>query len=67
MSEAKGDLIFLPSREHGLFWFSLDNEQSLSPIFLKASDPGGHSTGFLGEGSSRKSDQLRRNKYLYLP
>ena len=41
MSEAKGYLIFLPSREHGLFWFSLDNEQSLSPIFLKASDPGG--------------------------
>ena len=41
MSEAKGDLILLPSRENGLFWFSLDNEQSLSPIFLKVSDPGG--------------------------
>ena len=41
MSEAKGDLILLLSRENGLFWFSLDNEQSLSPIFLKASDPGG--------------------------
>ena len=41
MSEAKGDLILLLSRENGLFRFSLDNEQSLSPIFLKASDPGG--------------------------
>ena len=41
MSEAKGDLILLLSRENGLLWFSLDNEQSLSPIFLKASDPGG--------------------------
>ena len=68
MSEAKGDLIFLPSREHGLFWFSLDNEQSLSPIFLKASDPGEPLyMFFLGEGSSPKSNQLRRNKYLYLP
>ena len=28
-------------REKGLFWFSLDGEQSLSPISLKASDPGG--------------------------
>ena len=28
-------------REKGLFWFSLDGEQSLSPISLKASDTGG--------------------------
>ena len=28
-------------REKGLFWFSLDGEQSLSHISLKASDPGG--------------------------
>ena len=28
-------------REKGLFWFSLDGEQSLSPISLKASNPGG--------------------------
>ena len=28
-------------REKGLFWFSLDGEQFLSPISLKASDPGG--------------------------
>ena len=41
MSEAKSDLILLLSRENGLFWFSLDDEQSLSPVFLKASDPGG--------------------------
>ena len=41
MSKAKGDLILLPWRENGLFWFSLDGEQSLSPVFLKASDPGG--------------------------
>ena len=41
MSEAKGDLPLLLSRENGLFWFSLDNEQSLSPIFLKAFNPGG--------------------------
>ena len=41
MSETKGDLLLLLSRENGLFWFSLDNEQSLSLIFLKASDPGG--------------------------
>ena len=34
MSETKGDLILLLSRENGLFWFSLDCEQSLSPIFL---------------------------------
>ena len=37
---SEGDLILLLSRENGLFWFFLDNEQSLSPIFLKASDPG---------------------------
>ena len=41
ISEAKGDLILLLWRENGLFWFSLDGEQSLSPVFLKASDPGG--------------------------
>ena len=41
MSEAKSDFILLLSRENGLFWFSLDGEQSLSPVFLKASDPGG--------------------------
>ena len=41
MSKAKGDLILLLWRENGLFWFSLDGEQSLSPVFLKASDPGG--------------------------
>ena len=41
MSEAKGDLILLLWRENGLFWFSLDGEQSLSPVFLKASDAGG--------------------------
>ena len=41
MSEAKDDLILLLWRENGLFWFSLDGEQSLSPVFLKASDPGG--------------------------
>ena len=41
MSEVKGDLTLLVSRENGLFWFSLDGEQSVSPIFLKASDPGG--------------------------
>ena len=41
MSEAKGDLILLLSRENGLIGFSLDNEQSLSPIFLNASDLGG--------------------------
>ena len=28
-------------REKDLFWFSLDGEQSLSPISLKASNPGG--------------------------
>ena len=28
-------------REKGLFWFSLDGEQSLSHISLKASNPGG--------------------------
>ena len=38
-------------REKGLFWFSLDGEQSLSPISLKASDPGGHSKSFIREGS----------------
>ena len=27
-------------REKGLFWFSLDGEQSLSPISIKASNPG---------------------------
>ena len=41
MSKAKGDLILLLWRENGLFWFFLDGEQSLSPVFLKASDPGG--------------------------
>ena len=41
MSEAKSDLILLLSLENGLFWFSLDGGQSLSPIFLEASDPGG--------------------------
>ena len=41
ISEAKGDLILLLWRENGLFWFFLDGEQSLSPVFLKASDPGG--------------------------
>ena len=43
-------------REKGLFWFSLDGEQSLSPISLKASNPGGaggggHSSSFIREGS----------------
>ena len=33
-------------REKGLFWFSLDGEQSLSPISLKASDPGGCDTTY---------------------
>ena len=28
-------------REKGLFWFSLDGEQSLSHMSLKASNPGG--------------------------
>ena len=41
MSETKGDLILLISRENGLFWFSLDGEQSLSLIFLKAFNPEG--------------------------
>lgn len=41
-------------REKGLFWFSLDGEQSLSPISLKASNlgaAGGHSTSFIREDS----------------
>ena len=66
MSEAKGDLILLLSRENGFLWFSLDNEQSLSPIFLKASDPGGHSKCFIGEGSSPKSNHFEEiSAFIY--
>ena len=39
-------------REKGLFWFSLDGEQSLSHISLKASDPGGPLNKFYIKGKA---------------
>ena len=66
MSEAKGDLIFLLSRENGLFWFS-SATNNLSVLFSwKLLTPGGHSTWFKGEGSSSKSNHFEEiSAFLY--
>ena len=54
-------------REKGLFWFSLDGEQSLSHISLKASNPGGSLNKCYKGRLLSKSNPFWRNRYLYSP